>query len=211
MILICCPLGDWSATQSQEAAPRLRALASCREHQSLEKEETLFSFFLSIQIPFCHPLLPWFQGSRGSSGTANLGSLLSVQPWWPRSPFLEMSPVKLVFASWFWCQFLWQLAYKRGATPNTIIPTVSDSLVYWVRGWGAGARSDLWTRPSVLLWWANWITWCRYGKDQKNGQLWMSFFFSQQVLREFLPIDINVNVSEEPLEILIRAVCLQPV
>lgn len=78
MGVMCRPLGDWFATQSREAAPRLRALASCREQQSLEKKKTIFSLFLSIQITLSHALLPWL---RGPLRTANLRCHLSVQPW----------------------------------------------------------------------------------------------------------------------------------
>lgn len=41
----------------------------------------------------------------------------------------------------FFCRFLWQLAHERGVAPNKIASTVSDTLIYWVRGWGAKAGS----------------------------------------------------------------------
>lgn len=47
---------------------------------------------------------------------------------WPCSPL--MIPVDLVFARWFWGRLLCQLAHERGATPNKITPTASDTLIY---------------------------------------------------------------------------------
>ena len=157
------PLGDWFATQSKEAAPWMRALASCREHQPLEKEKTLFSPFLPVQMTLSLPLFPW-RNPLLSPVSPTLTGGGRARHWWFQSTLcLHAGSGADYCVNWLMKEVQRQIKLHRRPQIRWFIELEAEELERVL------SRSDLFTCPSVLIWWNRFTQW-RYGKVQTNVQ-----------------------------------------